>query len=405
MVKKIALPLTDEEAQVISDELEQDEQEDSNLSEAEIVKKYDEGQAQIIIQRNDFLIPNILQMVKDRDVLNLAPKYQRRLRWSDTKRSQLIESLLMNIPIPPIFLYERDLARYEVMDGQQRLDTIRAFRENEFPLTNLKQWKELNGREYKDLPSRIQRGLERRGLAAVIVLTESSENQKSALKIRQYVFERLNTGGEKLNAQEVRNCIYESPFNDTLIEIARSKEFTEVWGIPPKEPDEPHKISQRLKSNPLYAKMDDCQIVLRYFALSDQNAITGGMKNTLDQCMVRLQLLRKSDCTKLKNEYISILRTAMQIYGDKLFHLPNRKGELAGRRSVPLADAVLLGIKNCGDQADRLSKNTDYIIQQTRRLMSSPKTYEALVGRGNTRTAIENRINLMTQLLRRTLKR
>jgi uncharacterized protein with ParB-like and HNH nuclease domain len=79
-------------------------------------------------------------MVKSRDVLDLFPSYQRRPRWSPAKQSKLIESLLMNIPIPPIFLYERDLAKYEVMDGQQRLSTIRAFFEDQFKLQGLKKW-------------------------------------------------------------------------------------------------------------------------------------------------------------------------------------------------------------------------------------------------------------------------
>src|SRR5262245_48761830 len=115
--------LFDDDATSIIDELEYEEVEQISRSEAEIVTKYDEGQARIIVQRNDFLVPNILQMVENEKIFNLAPPYQRRLRWSDTKRSYLIESLLMNIPIPPIFLYEQELARYEVMDGQQRLDT------------------------------------------------------------------------------------------------------------------------------------------------------------------------------------------------------------------------------------------------------------------------------------------
>ena len=253
------------------DELEGEESEHVEATDDDIVKKYDVGQARIVIQRNDFLIPNILQMVDSKDILDISPPYQRRKRWDNKKRSHLVESLLMNIPIPPIFLYERDLAKYEVMDGQQRLDTIRAFFKNEFALTDLKKWPELNGRHYFDLPSRIQAGLSRRGLAAVIILTESGETPEKALEIRQYVFERLNTGGEKLNPQEIRNCIYAGPFNDMIRDLARSDLFTKAWGIPPKEPDEPRKVSRELENNRYYSTMADCQIVLRYFALSESD--------------------------------------------------------------------------------------------------------------------------------------
>ena len=164
----------------------------------------------------------------------MSPPYQRRMRWNDTKRSHLIESLLMNIPIPPIFLYERDYAQYEVMDGQQRLASVRSFFRNEFKLRDLKVWPELNGRDFRDLPLKIQRGLERRGLAAVIILTESSKDPKAAMEIRQYVFERLNTGGERLNPQEIRNCLYASHFNDIADLIGTKPAVHDGMGRPPK---------------------------------------------------------------------------------------------------------------------------------------------------------------------------
>lgn len=112
MKKKLQFTqMSERDAETIGEELEADESLPAIASdEAKIIKKYDEDQPKIIAQRNDFLVPNILQMVRSKEVLNLTPTYQRRLRWSDVKRSRLVESLLMNIPIPPIFLYEHELA-------------------------------------------------------------------------------------------------------------------------------------------------------------------------------------------------------------------------------------------------------------------------------------------------------
>jgi hypothetical protein len=393
----------DKESDSILDELEKEAVASVEISEEDLLKKYDEGQAQIITQRNDFLVPNILQMVKNKRVLNLAPKYQRRKRWSNTKKSHLIESLLMNIPIPPIFLYERDLARYEVMDGQQRLDAIRGYFADDFPLEDLKKWPELNGRYHRDLPTRLQAGLARRGLSAVIILTESGQDPAEALEIRQYVFERLNTGGEKLNAQEVRNCIYASRFNDTLVELARSKAFTEAWGIPPKEPREPHSISPQLARHRLYASMADCEIVLRYFALTDLSRFEGGMKHTLDECMKRMQPMSKKECDNLKAEYLSVLATAKAVYGPSLFRL-RKKDKLLGRRSVPLSDAVLLGIRAVGDNADKLKNKKIEVLRATERLLADDRTYEVLVGRPNTKTAIEKRLKLLERRFKQIVK-
>ncbi|MFC0219807.1 DUF262 domain-containing protein [Pseudochelatococcus lubricantis] len=77
---------------------------------------------------------------------NLRPEYQRRLRWDRKKKSKLIESFIMNVPVPPVFLYEKDLGRFEVMDGQQRLNAIAEFFSGKFALDGLEIWKALTCR-------------------------------------------------------------------------------------------------------------------------------------------------------------------------------------------------------------------------------------------------------------------
>lgn len=368
--------------------------------ESALIEKYDNGQARIVIQRNDFLVPNLLDMVRNRTVLDISPKYQRRFRWDDKKKSQLIESLLMNVPIPPIFLFEREYAQYEVMDGQQRLTSIRSFFNNEFKLRGLTVWAELNGRDFRDLPPRIQAGLQRRSVAAVIILAESEQNEEAGFRLRQYVFERLNTGGQQLNAQEIRNCIYASRFNDMLIRIARSHAFTDAWDIPPKEETEPYTVSRKLERHRLYATMYDCEIVLRYFALSDLARFKGGMKQTLDQCMKDHTDATDDECQAMETEYLSTLATAMAIYGDMLFKLPAAHASLTGQRSVPLSDAVMLGIKANPTTRDRMVKSQNEIIKRTQELLADEFMYETLVGRGNTKEAVKDRIELLGKMFR-----
>jgi hypothetical protein len=393
------------ENETIIHELEEQEAAEIIGGEAEIVAKYDAGQARIIVQRNDFLVPNILQMVENRDILNLAPDYQRRKRWSDTKRSHLIESLLINIPIPPVFLYERDLAKYEVMDGQQRLSSIHSFFKNEFALKDLVKWPELNGKSYTDLPNRIQAGLNRRGLAAVIILTESGQSSESAMEIRQYVFERLNTGGEKLNAQEIRNCIYASHFNQMLIKLARSKDFTETWKIPPLEPDEPNKVSRALANNRLYSTMADCEIVLRFFTLRDMAQFKGGMKKALNDCMIRNKGLAKKECDLFAKEYTEVLRCAKRVFGPALFRLPNKKGALSGRHSVPLSDAILIGLdKLTQEKRAKIEKASDTALNYLHEHLLDSGNYEVLVGRANTKASIEERFKLVSSMFGKVLR-
>src|ERR1043166_2852261 len=98
---------------------------------------YRSGESRITQERLDFLLPQVMGLIRDSKWLNLRPEYQRRIVWSNKKKSLFIESLLMNIPVPPVFLYEYDLSRYEVIDGQQRLNTIVEFYEDRLALRGL----------------------------------------------------------------------------------------------------------------------------------------------------------------------------------------------------------------------------------------------------------------------------
>jgi hypothetical protein len=113
----------------------------------ELERLYDQSSARILQERNDFFLPQIRDFISKDRWVNLRPEYQRRHRWDKKKQSRLIESLLMNVPVPPVFLYERELNRYEVMDGQQRLVSLLEFYNNKLALTGLEAWAGLNGRK------------------------------------------------------------------------------------------------------------------------------------------------------------------------------------------------------------------------------------------------------------------
>lgn len=246
----------------------------------------------VVYQTNNFLLPQVRDLINGKQVINIRPEYQRRLRWKGPQKSKLIESLLLNIPIPSVFFYESEAARYEVMDGQQRLNAIKEFMNNEFKLTSLGVLWPLNGMSYSQLPPRIKRGLDRAVITAIILLLESDvesvqERDKTQADIRRFIFERLNTGGTRLNAQELRNAVYPGKLNDLIIELARDSRFTRIWGIPPyleTDPNEYYENPVRQK-NTLYSSMMDCQIVLRFFALRDEQFIRGSMKDILDRTM------------------------------------------------------------------------------------------------------------------------
>ena len=160
----------------------------------EINERYARGEGRIVVETNREKLPGFINLMKQENYMDLRPFYQRRPRWFPEKQSLLIESFIMNIPVPPVFLYEKDYNSYEVMDGQQRITALRDFYADKLELTGLKQWPEINGRSYNTLPDKIQAGLDRRSITSIVLLKESTSDEFEVSILRETVFERLNTG-------------------------------------------------------------------------------------------------------------------------------------------------------------------------------------------------------------------
>ncbi|MEN6419642.1 MAG: DUF262 domain-containing protein, partial [Clostridiaceae bacterium] len=224
--------------------------------------KYEKGEVRIVTEQGAFKLP-FLCVFFSKDNYILQPQYQRRITWDNMKRSKLIESFIMNVPVPPVFLYEEDYNFYEVMDGLQRITALIDFYKDDYALEGLLEWPELNGRKYSNLPMKIKEGIDRRQLSYVVLLKESTDSTQASKTMKKIVFERLNTGGVKLTDQEIRNALLGGPFNDLCIMLSRHPVFCELWGITPLA------IQEKLGSgdNNLFSRMDDVELVLRYFTM------------------------------------------------------------------------------------------------------------------------------------------
>ncbi len=198
----------------------------STYSDNDINKKYVAGEVRIVTEAARYPLSTIPKLLASGDY-ELNPEFQRRHRWHPQRQSKLIESLIMNVPIPPIFLYEDRYSHYQVMDGLQRLTAIREFYENKLELAGLEEWPELNGRTYKTLPEQVRRGVDRRYLSSIILLQETAKNEAEANRLKQLVFERINSGGVRLEPQESRNAIYDGPLNRLCIELSRTPSYAD----------------------------------------------------------------------------------------------------------------------------------------------------------------------------------
>lgn len=370
----------------------------------DIEKKFADTAFRLSQERNDFFLPQILDFVRKEKWLNLRPEYQRRLVWDDKKRSLFIESLLLNIPIPPLFLYEWDLGRYEVMDGQQRLSAIVDFYENGFALKGLEKWSELNGLRNRELPETLQRGLDRRRISATVLLIEGSKEPPQKSDVRKLVFERLNTGGQHLNAQELRNCLYAGPFNELLIALSRERAFADAWGIPVFEDnvDKRGQVTDALRDHPLYRRLLDCEIVLRFFAFRKKSNIKGSVRAMLDRCMEDNLTTPAEQVVVLGAEFRERLKVALKIFGDKAFKHQGDSGQWIHSR--PLYDGVMVAIDRLWLKREALIKNKTKVAAGIATLLSNKAAYEVIVGRPNTAKAVEKRIDLLAKAMERSLK-
>ncbi|WP_036020195.1 DUF262 domain-containing protein [Bradyrhizobium yuanmingense] len=149
------------------------------------------------------------------------PEYQRTLRWSDQSQSYFIESVILRIPIPPIFLYDVK-GRLEIVDGSQRVRTLVRFANDEFALGALDRLDVLTGLKYSQLPSTIQKRLFNTPIRSFVLDEGTDESTRIEL------FRRLNTTGKTLHDAEIRKGAFRGPFLDLILECAATPIFKEL---------------------------------------------------------------------------------------------------------------------------------------------------------------------------------
>lgn len=343
---------------IIDDEhfiLEDDDSSVISMTDDEINAKYKRGEIRIVTEQARYPIKSIKSMLESGDY-KLNPEYQRRKRWDDTRKSRLIESFIMNVPLPPIFLYEYAYAKYEVMDGLQRLSSIYDFYTDVFPLEGLEYWKELNGKRYSELPSEIKTGIDRRYISSIVLLEETAKTVEEAEELKQIVFERLNSGGEKLTPQETRNALYNGKFNTLCIKLSSTKIFKEMWDIPSDE--------EKLLTHDMYKKMQDVELVLRFFAYRHLTQIKNyPIAYFLDEYLKQANLFPDKTIQELEKTFLSTLETAYAIFGDTAFHLPSY-GRQVHKSSKTVYDPLMQSLHKYLDSKDILIANRDIIVQQ-----------------------------------------
>ena len=302
MTPEVNQNLNEEEVQDPS--LEEDEQAPTDL-------RY-----QISSYGADYPVDGLVKRLIQGDIE--LPTFQREFVWPLPQASQFIESLLLGLPVPAIFLSKAAEQKLQVIDGQQRLKSLRFFYEGlfkgkEFSLQGVN--KDFNGKTYKTLSPEDRRRLDDAILHAIIIRQEDPKDDDSSIFL---VFERLNTTSTPLSEQEIRACVYHGPFNNYLQQVNENKNWRSIYG-------------------PVNPRQKDKELILRFFALLfDLDSYERPMKLFLTNFMRKNRDLQKYPAKTLDNIFEATVKLANESLGAGFF-----RPERALNASV--TDAILVG--------------------------------------------------------------
>ena len=278
----------------------------------------------LVTQPYDLSVSGLVDDI-DAGRLLLRMEYQRSYVWDDAKASRLIESLLLNVPIPVCYFAENEDGFLEVVDGQQRLQSIWRFispkaGDDRLKLRGTTVLSELNDSTFANLSNRDQRRIQNRTIRCIVITEDSHAD------IKFDVFERLNTGAVRLSDQELRNSIYRGTFNDLIKETALYEPF------------------QRALGGQLVSRMEDAELVLRFVALADRLT---AYKPPLRQFLNEYMREHREDVDPVRplfDAFREVATTAEHVFGGDAFRRVNRTGGVGRTVNKALFDAVMLSL-------------------------------------------------------------
>ncbi|MBD1925144.1 DUF262 domain-containing protein [Trichocoleus sp. FACHB-90] len=357
-------------------ELEPEDEQDESEYEAELID-FPVEQRGLLTESKDFTTRELHDQFKEGDLI-LNPSFQRQYVFDDKKASRLIESLLMDVPLPIIYLsQEAGTTKNEVIDGQQRLTSFMNFFDGKFSLKGLTVFKELNGKKYIDLPNDIQSKIRKSTLRCIIIKPGTNKD------IKFDIFERLNSGSVQLNRQELRNCIYRGSYSDLLRELALEPQWLKLIGA-----EEPHR------------RMLDCEMILRFFAFYHSlYAYKAPMNNFLNNEASVRQNTSKKDIKSLRQIFNQSVKISWTVFGEQAFkkvesgseNQPNAR--FSQKINLSIFDVVMVGFTQ-HDQREIILR-ADAIRNKLYDLMTTNQDFiEAILYKTSEKNKVQKRFRI-----------
>ncbi|MEU6584639.1 DUF262 domain-containing protein [Nocardia sp. NPDC046763] len=339
---------------------------------------------QIRISTRTFSLRNVLDMIDDGD-LELAPDFQRNRVWKGRQKSRLIESLLLQIPLPAFYFAEDRGGMFRVVDGLQRLSTVHEFVKGGFALDELEYLDGEREKTFAELDPPLRRRLHNAQIV-VHVIEPSTPN-----RVKYDIFKRINTGGEPLNAMEIRHCMSSARSRNLLKRCASAEVF--------------HAATGGVLRN--HVRMNDREAVLRFLAfytlpdLQEYDSY-GSLENLLDATTELIDDVGQISDAHLESWFAAFERgmiNARIIFGDYSF----RRWPTGNDRRSPINRALLesWGVVLSGYHPEQLERARPRIVAEARAAMAKNNEYIAAISAS---TADPKRVRVRFEVPRRIVE-
>lgn len=305
-------------------------------------------ESEITTDSVDFSFGELLNLHREQEII-IRPEYQRLFRWSNEQRSRLIESVLLRLPIPAIFLVENENNVLELIDGLQRTSSVLQFLDHdainqpELVLQGCDILTELNGVRFNDLSTSLKLKIKRTPIRAIIIKKSGSQF------VKYEMFKRLNTGGSLLSAQEIRNCSSRMITGGNIFYSALQTwaKVADYEGAIARLPD----VSKDMRA--------DEELVLRFFAVKNyREGFKGNIEEWLDNYMEEILLRHKTfDVGAEDIVFRRVFHLIHSTFGDGAFSRYNVHGEPTGRLAPAYFEAVVGAVTESFEEVSQIPSN------------------------------------------------
>jgi hypothetical protein len=270
---------------------------------------------------------------KERQDIILNPDFQRNPVWTKKQNAELIESILMNVPLPVFYFFEKKDGKKQIVDGRQRLTAIFDYMNNKFTLGKLKILKDFSYKKFSSLAPVYQSSIEDYQILAYVIQPPTPE------RVKFDIFDRVNRGGTSLNNQEMRNALYQGKATDLLNKLSKEPYFLKATG-------------QAVKP----ARMKDKYVILRFlgfyilFAAKDKENLDIEYKSDIDEFLAKImEYINNSNDQKisfLTNVFIQSMHNAYNTLGSNGFRFENKISKSKRPVNMPLFELLALFFTN-----------------------------------------------------------